>query len=136
MFSFKFKVNEDHSVNIHGLATGKVTELAGSGKPWRMWNSAGHGYQSGREWRYGCASVWIVHVSEDTMLKHFDFEFGRQWKKGREIIAQIVEQLNQNPDADHMEYLRKLEIATRDWECQQSNLTAIEKLQQAMHNAQ
>lgn len=132
MFTFKFKVNEDQSVDIYGMQTGSTKEIAGAGQTWRAWHKGGHGYQSGRQWMYGSSSIWIVQVSGDTMLKYFDFEFGRKWKAGRKIIAQIVERLNQNPDANHAKYLFELEKATRDWEREQLDIEPIERLKRAI----
>ena len=135
MFTFKFKVNEDQSVNIRGMQTGPVKEIYCAGQTWRVWHLGGSGYQSGREWRYGVSSIWIVNTIGDTLMTYFDFEFGRKWQAGRKIIIQIVEELNKNPDADHTLYLYALEKATRDSELECQELEPIERLKKAMQEA-
>lgn len=132
MFTFRFKVNEDQSVDIHGMQTGSTKEICGQGQTWRAWHKGGHGYASGRRWMYGASSIWIVRVEGDILVKYYDFEFGRKWQAGRKIIQQIVETLNQNPDTDHNEHLRKLEKDTRDWERQWPELEPIERLEKAL----
>jgi hypothetical protein len=119
-------------VKIYGLETGAVKELAGAGQTWRMWSVSGHGYQSGREWKYGQSSIWIVQVDGDNMLADIGFELGHKWKAGRKIIAQIVEQLNQNPGANHLPYLIELSKKVRDWHCEQQELTPIQRLEKAI----
>lgn len=102
MFTFKFKVNDDQSVDIRGMQTGSTKEIAGAGQTWRAWHNGGRGYQ---QWKYGASSIWIVNTDGDTLMRYFDFEFGHKWQSGRKIITQIVEELNKNPMSNHTPYL-------------------------------
>lgn len=131
MFSFPFKVREDSTVDIRGLDAGKVKELHGAGKRWRLWHSAGHGYQSGRDWKYGAASHWVVLAEGDVLEQWFRFEFGKEWRAARAALTELVDRLNEEPDIDHTTFLRDAERQVRDWDYKQPELTPLQKLMRA-----
>lgn len=130
--TFNFKIDDDKAVTILGMQTRDAKEIAGAGQTWRAWHMSGRGYQSGRDWKYGASSIWIVKTNDDKMMRYFDFEFGRKWQAGRKIITQIVEELNKNPNVDHTQYLSQLEKATRDWEQECQEMEPLERLKKAM----
>lgn len=131
-FTFPFKVAADNSVKISGLDAGKVTALHGLGQKWQLWHSAGHGYQSGRDWQYGAASHWIVEVKGDVLIHWHNFDLGRKWGATRRALIRAVDRLNENPDADWTPLLIEAGKYVRDYHFEQHGSTVEEKLNVAL----
>lgn len=80
-----------------GLSMGKTVELVGHNQKWRLWHTASCGYMSGREWKIGPAIIYIIQTQDDEITHMYDFECGREWKRGRKLLAEIVDKLNALP---------------------------------------
>jgi hypothetical protein len=60
-----------------------------------------------------------------------DFELSGEWREGRKILVELVDRLNDEPDIDHLPYLRWLEGFVRDYEYKYPDLGPVQKLWKA-----